>query len=101
MPVSVFTHLPDGDQADPDESDPVASDGLTLDTDLGPVDLVAIERARTGWPVALTAAEVAYLFAELPATLPAARPVAVALDLSPYTVRDRARRRALTATKVA
>lgn len=78
----------------------VESDGLTIDTDLGPVDLVAIERARSGRPVDLTAAEVAYLFAQLPATLPAARPVAAALDLNAYTVRDRARR-ALTATKVA
>lgn len=76
------------------------SDGLTLDTPLGPVDTVAIDRALSGWPVDLTAAEVAFLFAALPATLPAARPVAAALDLSPYTVRDRARR-ALTATKVA
>ena len=88
--------------ADPDEDDPgAASDGLTLDTALGSVDTVAIERVLSGRPVDLTAAEVAYLFALLPATLPAARPVAVALDLSPYTVRDRARRTALTATRVA
>lgn len=79
----------------------VSSDGLTLDTDLGPVDLVAIDRVLHGRPVDLTAAEVAYLFTVLPATLPAARPVAAALDLSPYTVRDRARRGALTATKAA
>jgi hypothetical protein len=65
------------------------------------VDLVAIERARSGWPVDLTAAEVAYLFAGLTPTLPAARPVAAALDLNPYTVRDRARRTTLTASKVA
>ena len=75
--------------------------GLTLETESGPVDTVAIERALTGRPVALTAAEVAFLFALLPPSLVAVRPVAVALDLSPYTVRDRARRTALTATKVA
>ena len=79
----------------------IASDGLTLDTALGEVDTVAIDRVLTGRPVQLTAAEVVYLFAVLPATLPAARPVAAALDLSPYTVRERARRGALTATKVA
>jgi hypothetical protein len=75
--------------------------GLTLETELGPVDTVAIERALTGRPVNLTAAEVAFLFELLPPSMPAARPVAAALDLSPYTVRDRARRRALTATRVA
>ena len=41
----------------------VASDGLTLDTPLGPVDLVAIERARAGRPVTLTPAELVYLVA--------------------------------------
>ena len=101
MPAPVFTALPDSDHADPGNGDLVASDGLTLDTALGSVDTVAIDRVLSGRPVALTAAEVAYLFALLPATLPAARPVAAALDLSPYTVRDRARRTALTATRVA
>ena len=77
----------------------VASDGLTLDTALGPVDLVAIERALSGRPVDLTAAEVAYLFASLPATRAAAVPVAAALELSEDTVRSRAR--AITGRKVA
>jgi hypothetical protein len=101
MSVPVLTALPDGDQADQDDGDQVASDGLTLDTALGSVDTVAIDRVLAGRPVDLTAAEVAYLFARLAPTLPAARPVAAALDLSPYTVRDRARRTWLTATKVA
>lgn len=43
----------------------VASDGLTIDTPRGPVDLVAIERARAGRPVELSAAEAAYLFRHL------------------------------------
>jgi hypothetical protein len=79
----------------------IASDGLTVDTCLGSVDTVAIDRVLAGRSVDLTAAEVVYLFTVLPATMPAVRPVAAALDLSPYTVRDRARRGALTATKVA
>jgi excisionase family DNA binding protein len=33
---------------------------LTVDTPLGPVDLVAIERCRTGRPVTLTTAETAF-----------------------------------------
>ncbi|SRR5579884_847420 len=73
---------------DPD----VDSDGLTVDTDLGPVDLVAIERARAGRPVDLTAAEVAYLLAHLPGTYAAARPVAVALGVCTDTVLRRSRR---------
>jgi hypothetical protein len=75
----------------------VASAGLTLDTELGPVDTVAIERALSGRPVDLTAAEVAYLFTRLAPTRTAARPVAAALDLSPETVRSRS----LSAHKVA
>ena len=43
----------------------VASDGMTIDTPRGPVDLVAIERARAWRPVELSAAEVAYLYAHL------------------------------------
>lgn len=43
----------------------VDSDGMTIDTERGPVDLVAIEQARAGRPVQLTAAETAYLFRHL------------------------------------
>lgn len=38
----------------------VTSDGLTIDTPAGPVDLVAIDRARHGLPVALTPADRAH-----------------------------------------
>lgn len=37
------------------------SDGLTLDTEHGDVDLVAVDRALKGIPTALNAAESAYL----------------------------------------
>ena len=43
----------------------VASDGMTIDTPQGPVDLVAIQRARAGRPVQLSEAETAYLYAHL------------------------------------
>lgn len=79
----------------------VASDGLTLDTPFGPVDTVAIERALSGRPVDLTAAEVAYLFTRLAPTRTATAPVAAALAMPESTVRYRARRGALLATKVA
>ena len=39
----------------------IASDGLTVDSILGPVDLIAIDHARLGRPVTLTPAEVEYL----------------------------------------
>lgn len=39
----------------------IESDGLTLDTPAGPVDLVAIERALSGARIELTRAEHAYL----------------------------------------
>jgi regulation of enolase protein 1 (concanavalin A-like superfamily) len=35
----------------------IASAGLTIDTDLGPLDQVAVERALSGWAVALNPAE--------------------------------------------
>ncbi|MGH3627686.1 MAG: hypothetical protein ACRDRL_09635 [Sciscionella sp.] len=43
----------------------IVSDGMTIDTPDGAVDLVAIEQARAGRRVRLTAAELAYLFAHL------------------------------------
>lgn len=49
-------------QTAPTVYDPaVASDGLTLDTPRGPVDLVAVQRALDGHPVKLTEAEFTYL----------------------------------------
>lgn len=44
----------------------IASAGLTVDTASGPVDLIAIERARAGHRIELTGAEVAYLLRHLP-----------------------------------
>jgi hypothetical protein len=39
----------------------VASDGLTVDTALGPVDLVAVDRKTRGFEVTLTEAERAWI----------------------------------------
>lgn len=44
----------------------VPSDGLTLDTDRGPVDLVAVLRALSGQPVPLTVADARYAVSLLP-----------------------------------
>jgi len=59
----------------------IASDGLTIDTPFGDVDLVAVDRARRGYRVSLTLAETAYLFRQLPDTLAAAESVAAALGM--------------------
>ncbi|HVT68880.1 MAG TPA: hypothetical protein VHF26_14105 [Trebonia sp.] len=46
------------------EDDPdTPSDGLTLDTPHGPVDLIAVQRALAGRPVELTRAEHRYIAA--------------------------------------
>ena len=53
----------------------VASRGLTLDTPLGPVDMVAVERAMDGrGPITLTAAEREVLITRLAALPVAMRP---------------------------
>jgi hypothetical protein len=52
-----------GDLFDLDDDPQVPSDGLTLDTDHGPVDLVAVQRALSGRPVQLTRAERRYIAA--------------------------------------
>lgn len=44
----------------------VPSDGATLDTDRGPVDLVAVLRALSGQPVPLTVADARYAVSLLP-----------------------------------
>lgn len=46
----------------------VPSDGLTLDTPRGPVDLVAVARALLGIPTPLTQADTAHIVSLLPAT---------------------------------
>ena len=43
----------------------IPSDGLTVDTPLGPVDLVAVDRARAGHPVELNEAELTWLALKL------------------------------------
>lgn len=66
---------------DPD----VASDGLTIDTPTGPIDLVAIDRALAGRRVALTPTERHYAVT-LARTTAALRALSVALGLHPETV---------------
>lgn len=67
----------------PGEYNPrVASRGLTLDTDLGSVDMVAVERAMAGrGPITLTAAEREVLIDRL-----AGLPVAVRLPNEPLLI---------------
>ncbi|HTJ39485.1 MAG TPA: hypothetical protein VL738_40170 [Dactylosporangium sp.] len=68
---------------DPDQP----SDGLTLDTPAGPVDLIAVDRARRGWPTPLTIADRAYLLASLPAyNRPAAELAARGMCVQPDAV---------------
>ena len=97
---------------DPDDFDPatdtgaydpaIASDGLTLDTEFGPVDRVVIERAWAGKdPGPISDAEFAYLLTTLPPSLTAARPVAAALNVSADALRKRAHGAAITARKIA
>jgi hypothetical protein len=59
----------------------VASRGLTLDTDLGPVDTVAVERAEDGQPVSLTEAEREVLITRLALRTPVTRWNGEHLDL--------------------
>jgi hypothetical protein len=60
----------------------IESLGLTEDTDLGPVDLVAIARHRAGRRVTLTTAERAYLAANRPTSL-LSGVLGLARDLTP------------------
>lgn len=84
---------------DPDQP----SDGLTVDTPLGPVDLIAVDRARRGWPTPLTIADRAYLLATLPAyNRPAAELAARGMGVQPDAVlRAMTRRNAKTRIGVA
>jgi hypothetical protein len=79
----------------------VPSDGATLDTPYGPVDLVAVTRALTGQAVPLTRADAAYAISLLPASCGTAVEVAaVGLGVSPDAVQRavvRRRTRARTA----
>jgi hypothetical protein len=65
----------------------VPSDGATLDTEHGPVDLVAVHRALAGQPVPLTKADAAYAISLLPASCGTAVEVAaVGLGIAPQSV---------------
>lgn len=64
----------------------IESAGLTVDTPAGPVDLVAVERARVGYPVSLTRADRKFLFAELRPVLEDMIPAAAALGVDPFSV---------------
>jgi hypothetical protein len=79
----------------------VPSDGATLDTDRGPVDLVAVTRALAGIPTDLTVSEAAYAISLLRASSGTAVEVAaVGLGVSPAAVQRavvRRRTRAHTA----
>jgi hypothetical protein len=73
---------PASDSADPDEQwdAGIESDGLTLDTELGPVDLVAVQHALWGLPVSLTVAEQAWI--ALPQGYGVRRRAAIALGIN-------------------
>ena len=58
MSIDLLTVAP---EAGLDEPETVGSDGLTIDTDFGSVDLVAIERALSGERLELTRAEHHYI----------------------------------------
>lgn len=82
----------------------IPSDGLTLDTDRGPVDLVAVLRALAGQPVPLTVADARYAVSLLPVScgVPvenAARGLGVAPEaVARAVIRQRAARRGTAAT---
>lgn len=63
----------------------VESDGLTIDTPTGPVDLIAIDRALAGRRVALTPAERDYAVS-IARTVAELRAVSVALGMHPETI---------------
>ena len=71
----------------------VPSAGLTLDTILGPVDLVAVRRALHGETVELTVAELVFLLDHLGTEHDRVAPVARALGRHPDSVAERVRRR--------
>lgn len=75
---------------DPDQP----SDGLTLDTPLGPVDLVAVDRILSGRAVPLTPADRAYVLGRVRPDYPSLTAAAMALGITRDSVAravDRAR----------
>jgi hypothetical protein len=67
----------------------IASDGLTVDTDRGPVDTVAVDRARRGIRTAITRAESAVINAEITYELEAELLLAEGLGVAHHAVRQR------------
>ncbi len=74
-----------------DLEDRVPSDGLTLDTLAGPVDLVAVQRALAGEHVELTTAELAYTNTLISQQM-TARPARLRLGATTTVVNMRGRR---------
>lgn len=75
-----FEPASDSDCADEQWDAGIESDGLTLDTELGPVDMVAVQHALWGRPVSLTVAEQAWI--ALPQAYGVRRHAAIALGIS-------------------
>ena len=91
--MSTHTHMPAPKRRPADRAIP--SDGLTIDTDRGPADLVVAHRILQGQPVEATLADTlaAYQLAA-GGSVTAARPIARALGVDEKTARrgiDRAR----------
>lgn len=57
-----------------------------MDTPRGPVDMVAVERARVGYPVSLTRADRDYLYGTLNPVLEDMIPAAAALGIGVFSV---------------
>lgn len=91
--MTAHTHQPAPKRRGADRAIP--SDGLTVDTQHGPADLVAVQRLLAGQPVPATLADttLAYRLAK-GGTITAARPLAAALGVNESTARrgiDRAK----------
>jgi hypothetical protein len=72
----------------------VTSDGLTLDTPNGPVDLVAVERVRFGEVTPVTLADIRYIVGQLPdGQLEHVEPVAAGLGIGVEGVKRAVHRR--------
>ena len=85
MTEQPHTHLPAPRRRPKDVA--IESDGLTVDTDRGPADLVVVERLLSGQRVPATLADtlLAYRLAK-GGKITAARPIAAALGVSASTV---------------
>lgn len=78
----------------------IESAGMTLDTDRGPVDLVAVDRALSGQPVAPTLADVAPVVSLLPTGYgPQVEDAAMGLGISTEAVQRAVTRRRATEKK--